>query len=1215
MNLKRMGVGLAASLFFVSSLVFGEPAGGNPKEIAATITCPGKVFRDEALSGHVEVVNKGKTACPGAIYLKYTGQKIFMTIIDEDWNGKPGEKKVIPFTVLPFSYEGLEGGKTIQIIHRDDKSQDTVLAGGSFDVLFHRLPRTGENILPNASFELAGGFCGTSFGPFDYEMHIFQWQGNVWTGLEIDGWWAIGNSREGIEVIPGGRTGFKCLKIAVGKDARSVTASAGYYVSKGQYTLSAYVKTQGVEGTFWLGYYKGLAEAKRSHAEVGKGIPLPANANDWTRVSVTVECPDTLMVMPQVSVGKGTLLMDDIQVERGVVATAFNVSPREMLRLSFDGVEDTVMPKWIASDSAKRRIRVYNDSRLPLSGKVSVRLGPWNLPEGTTIAEFDAAQVPPGKVKEVKFSTLGLRPDGYVVSIRLKDGLVVHDGIWDFDPNAYTAWSIRPMLHSRAVGRIALVPLLDPKKLFGIGNTEIRMTGFWQNRSYLQYHADLRDLGWSCTRGIGADDNETFMNAVAGGVGIYAHQGYDEAPGNCDFANPCAPNKVDVCHPKGIQRLKDYAQQVAKELAANPLIVGVQLANEQYWAANGIPCPTKPADDSFREWCKKEHGDLKTLNERWGTNYTAWDQVDQVISEKFYTELAEKKKKEKAPLSFGGGVRWDSSWPKAALDEMDRLPGKTMDWLRWRTWTGVESYRIFKDAAHQFDKKTLYTTDLPIPTFRKQFFIPFTRAMDAVHINSRYTSGYDMSFGTPHEHMCDQEMAESLARAEGKPFWGIEIYQKPFWPAESAALQNWGLIAHGMNVAMIFSWGPFSDTGVPDKILAWKERKNRKSENIFDKVCWYMIDVDNSRMPAFDPYVRSVREIRQYHERFDGMTVRRVNTDIAYYISNDTCEYDLLLTKCTPWAAVADRVCYTLIYLLRLNGITADFVDDATLPDAPGQFRTIVVPLASVLRQPVAEKIARFARKGGTVILAGTCGRMDPWLRKYSNFGGPAWTELNWQGSQYKEDFGQYVFDEKLTLPTQPGLSATETTGQKNEKRDETLNENKVFRGVELGTMAGAEPILDAKKKTVGWKRSWGEGKLIAYGICPDTWTTDPHLTPNLAVWTRQMIDLAGLKSSGRWMTVRSDNPMGTQLGTGAPAVDLVVREKSPGEKFIFCLNQGGKGEGLVEIPVIPGTWLAEDLIRPDNVIEGTIEKNIWQAKLAVDPLGYRILRIINTDK
>jgi hypothetical protein len=412
-----------------------------------------------------------------------------------------------------------------------------------------------------------------------------------------------------------------------------------------------------------------------------------------------------------------------------------------------------------------------------------------------------------------------------------------------------------------------------------------------------------------------------------------------------------------------------------------------------------------------------------------------------------------------------------------------------------------------------------------------------------------------------------------------------------------------------MSVPLIFSWYPMTDTGTPTKVLEWEDRL-KKGGNIFDYASWYMIDVDGARLPIFDPYVRSLNEVKRFHEAFNGTTLRRAKSTIAYYVANDTSEHSLLITKYAPWGAVSERVCFNLIYFLRICGLTADFIDDANLPAGPGRFRTIIVPRATVLSQPAAARLASFARRGGTVVLVGLAGQLDPWLRPYENLGGPAWSELGWKASGYSEEFYPYVFDPSVELPAAPAASATDKAGTPTEKRDDRVSDAAVFRGCVFGEMAGAQPIRDLRGETVGWTRAWGSGKLVAYGICPDTWTTDPHLSPNTQAWMRQMVDLSGIRPTATWTTTSAVSSDGVEVGTGAPVVDLVLREKSPNEKFLFALNQGGAGEGVIRVPILPGAWQAQDAIEATRPVNASVQDGVWQTQLALGPLGYRVLRL-----
>ena len=1167
------------------------------------------LFRGQAFAGAATIRNTGKIPCSGALYLRFSSRDGFLRILDSRFSIPPGQTKRYDVILPGFNFEGLGG--TLELLYRRLPLHDTVLDQKNLTVFPLPAPQSGQNVLVNGSFELGSQFCGSKLGYDDKTMMTKGWEGDgCWWPLQVNGWWRDQGSPEQVQFPNGGRTGATCLRLEASKGAVSVVSSLGQFVPVGTYTLSAHVKTSGAKGALSLDLVTGMRQAKSGQAQERALVALPVNAKDWTRVSMTLKSLDVLQPFVRIHLASGSVEMDDVKLELGSAATAFNVRPAEFLRLSFKGVSEAEMPKWISSDAAPRMVRVHNDSREPIKGKVSLQFGPWNVPDLHTIATFDAADILPGESKTFEFSTRNLRADGYVAFLRLQDGdVVVMDGLWNFDPHAFVYYSMSNMLHSNSVARFVVVPRVEPRKIFGIGNTTQVKIGAQNPASYLDLHRQMRQVGMACVRG-GVDDDETFMLAVAGGIPVYAQTTFDTVPPALnEFNNPCNPSRIDVYSKEGQKHLQKTGEECGRFLAANPLVAGIQLANEQYWVNGGTPCPTKAADEHFRAWCKKRYGSIEKVNKLWGTDYKVWADVDQVISVAFYKNLLAKTKD---PLYFGGFF-WGNSWPNEAVKELQRMPAKAMDWLRWRTETGVWSYKFFADAAKKHDSRTLYSTDLPLANFFKQFFIPFVRAMDAAMLNVRYTSGYPNSFGVPHECMDSLELAESIAVEQGKPFWGIEVYHQPTWPAESAALQNWGLIAHGMSVPMIFSWQPMSDKGNPQEILEWEKRADRISNDPFDRACWYMIDADGAHLPAYDTYVRSLREVSRYHQKYDGNSIRRHPTDIAYYVSNDSSEYDTLMTAATPWGAVGQRACFNLIYLLRLAGITANYVDDLTLPDRLEKYRVVIVPYAKVLSQEAAVKLARFAKAGGRVVLVGPAGQIDPWLRKYKNLGGPAWADLGWTAPGYKDEFFPYVFARHAMPVSSNEEYSTEKAGTKEEKRGEAAPQEKLFRGVDFGKPVKAKSICDNEGQTIGFRQAWGKGELIAYGIYPDTWCGDPHVSPQMTGWMEQLIDLAGLQYSGRWKLLKAVNPEGIKLGTGAPVVDLVVRVKSLDEKFVFVLNQGGQGEGLVEIPVGDGSWQAEDVIASNTAITSQTKNGVWSTQMTLTPLGCRVFRLHRT--
>ena len=641
---------------------------------------------------------------------------------------------------------------------------------------------------------------------------------------------------------------------------------------------------------------------------------------------------------------------------------------------------------------------------------------------------------------------------------------------------------------------------------------------------------------------------------------------------------------IDLWNPQGMALVKANAAEVGKANAQNPLVVSYQMDNEHRFPFGHGLCPTAAADASFRQWCRRQHGDLATLNRRWGTAYKSWDEVEQPASARYAEEVMKRPKPEGAAAND-----WTASLGKLTPEIQRRMlaiPGRGMDWVRWRTFSSLWAYETFRESARQFDRKTLYSSNLCWPNFSPQMSMPFFRHMDATMLDVQYTAGKGLprGLGTPMEMMEIIEMAES--NAPEKPLWGIEIYQQPQWPAEFAALQNWGLLAHGMQNTLVFGWGANSDYGTPKEPRAWEKPDA--------KPMWMMIDLDGKKLPNYFTNRRSLREIAQFHKRYDALSLRRAPTDTAFFVSRDTAEYGGLESADRPWLSAWVRTRSDLCYLLRLSGITADFVDDETLLASPGRFRTVIVPAAYVLGQETAAKLMRFARDGGTLVLAGASGVVDPWLSKYPNLGGPAWAELGWTAPSFRDE------------PAEVDFRPADTAAAKADRDNR-------FWGVNIGTMPGGEPIRDGRGNLLGWTRAWGKGRLVAYGVLPAAYTGNPHPSPDEIAWIEQLIRTAGLRAGGRWTSSQASPNRSDKHGEGEPIVDVVVRVRKGRqrqEKFVFVLNQGGAGSGLVEVPLGGGVWQATDALRGMPLENARLSKGMWRLNLALKPWEYRVFRL-----
>ena len=72
------------------------------------------------------------------------------------------------------------------------------------------------------------------------------------------------------------------------------------------------------------------------------------------------------------------------------------------------------------------------------------------------------------------------------------------------------------------------------------------------------------------------------------------------------------------------------------------------------------------------------------------------------------------------------------------------------------------------------------------------------------------------------------------------------------------------MAAHGMDVALVFGWTPYADSG--GEIFKTGSRSWEKRET---PPMWFMIDVDGTRLPGYHAAKRSAAEIAALHKRID----------------------------------------------------------------------------------------------------------------------------------------------------------------------------------------------------------------------------------------------------------------------------------------------------------------------------------------------------------
>jgi hypothetical protein len=418
------------------------------------------------------------------------------------------------------------------------------------------------------------------------------------------------------------------------------------------------------------------------------------------------------------------------------------------------------------------------------------------------------------------------------------------------------------------------------------------------------------------------------------------------------------------------------------------------------------------------------------------------------------------------------------------------------------------------------------------------------------------------------------------AFAEAKPVWGMEVYIQPKFPAEMPATQVWGLIAHGMDVVNNFAWKPYSDAGLQAK--RWNEPGAPP--------WWFIIDFDGKHLPQFDPLVRATREVNAFEAKYDGHTLKRYQPDAAFFVSHDAGALSHFETGGHWWESPVVHARCELGYLLRLAGVSLDYLDDELLAERLKDYRTVFVPYSPNVNDRSLQRLAEFAKGGGTVVFAGPSGWQDPWLKARANVGGEAFRELGWKVTDFAPKPA-----EKLQgigpLATAAPLAAVAGAGR--------------------GELPGGKALMqDAAGQPVAWERPaghpdrTGKGRVIALTVFPSAYSQSPHADAGNIELVARLAQLAGVTPRASWHCSLPPTPE-KPAGEGAPVVDVKLRQKSERELFLFVLNLGGEGAGEVRLN-LGGGWRLSDALTGARV---TMDAR-GRIPLTLKAWEYRVLRL-----
>lgn len=903
---------------------------------------------------------------------------------------------------------------------------------------------------------------------------------------------------------------------------------------------------------------------------------------------------------------KGSCTVDNVRIEAVPGSATFSPSREEWLTLQVDGVPEEALPAF--AGPGRRRFRVTNTSRGALSGTLVLAIDSWRTPsQGLVWKESRALDaLAPGGHVDFELEPGKLAPDAYVATALLEaNGETIVSASAEPLPLGQ-----KVLTEGYNVLCFAVYPDVKPAKIFGVGNGMI-------GRFFT-----IDDIDKARELGLVSVQTGGMIGAALGAPSLTSEtiDQYDpplysplrKDPALAGFVNPLNPHMLDIFTPEARAEIVRRGELIGSIRRETPGVYALRINNEKAYFNRNTHCPSVAADADFREWCKSRHGSIENLNLRWGTRYQSWDEVEQVISAKMI-DLAKASYQQKTGAE---ATDWKASSSFLSGEGYERQLrknwGHTMDWMRWTTASTLWLYSTFTDAARKFDPDTIYGNCFCWPNFWPSVVIPHYRAAQSAQLDIQYCAGFDggarhdRHLGNNDEMLDAFEMTESVI--PGKPILGNEIYVQPAYDPEYPALQNWGLVAHGMNNILVFGWKKFSDHGYKvffDDVK--KQPVTRYWEQPDSIACWMMFDTDGTQLPVYDSVAKSSREIADFHQRYDFWSTGRLPSRIGWYLANDSSELVVPITANRPWDNPILTSRFTLAAFLRRAGVTMDYLDDADLERmTPARFDTIIVPPAPVLSDEAAEALAAFAKAGGRLVVVGPAGIYDPWINFRPTFGGSAWREINsgWTVPQRWRDPDAFMED-MLAYPV-PGIGAGRRPLSPEQNEKKAAFAKKQLMTMPETVLPGGEALED-----FATRRPWGKGEIVAVSTFPQRRTQMPYPPPELRAYVARFVQTLGLPRNGYFRldgAVPADNEK-QLLGCGVPEVEVVVRKKDNGDRFVFVLNCGGEGSGSVILPGPAAQVL--DALDDEAPVAFQSEGNDTLIPVKLGPWGYRVLRIV----
>lgn len=374
-------------------------------------------------------------------------------------------------------------------------------------------------------------------------------------------------------------------------------------------------------------------------------------------------------------------------------------------------------------------------------------------------------------------------------------------------------------------------------------------------------------------------------------------------------------------HPELLRYSDRIVEIMAKRYANNKAVVAWQIDNEL--EANFCFCPR--CIEEYRSWLKEKHGSLAELNRAygnvvWSGEYSSWEQV-------------------RPP--FG-------SYPQAWLN-----PAYMLDFRRYASDNMIKYIDRQAAIIRRFLPDAKITANVwfceNTPDFHKEF-----KGLDFVSYDNYPTTSIPDDPEEIYSHAFHLDLMRGVKR---KKFWIMEQLSGGLgcWAPMSKApapgmIEGYSLqaMAHGADTVLHFRWR----TAVSGAEMHWHGL------------------IDHSNVPGrrFEEFARLCKRVKEL-DHSDGMEIKS-EAAILYSAENE-------------WAFKIQPQTYGMDYWGQLKllhnafvkcGLNADIISEC---ESLENYKIIAAPAMYVTDPAAADKLNKFAKNGGTVILTNRSGVKD----------------------------------------------------------------------------------------------------------------------------------------------------------------------------------------------------------------------------------------------